>query len=277
MTPNPNPSPEEVEDRCRFLQGEIRRCNKAIEDGKGESWWYQDRDRFQQELNDLRAPKLSPQTLPAPGEVERQSFEALERFITDHEGNDETSDGLDVDRRVREAVSALRSVVSAALAVCHSGDDDCTNGRVVTIDPDAFDALNAALDRVGDEGDDDRLTGEEACDVAVPVAWCSPGQLANLTDVDADGGVYLPIRKTKRGNFIMPLFTTLATVAAADDEGVARALKAAAKVADDLCADMTAEADAEPGAITKLLHRASAQTAGKIAAAIRLLSQGGGK
>ncbi len=41
-----------------------------------------------------------------------------------------------------------------------------------------------------------------------PVAWCSPGQLANLTDIDADGGVYLPIRKTERGNFTMPLFAT---------------------------------------------------------------------
>lgn len=40
------------------------------------------------------------------------------------------------------------------------------------------------------------------------VAWCSPGQLANLTDVDRDGGVYLPIRKTKRGNFTMALFAT---------------------------------------------------------------------
>lgn len=102
-------------------------------------------------------------------EAEGQSFEALERFITDHEGHDETSDGLDVDRRAREALSALRIVVSAALAVCHSGDDDCTNGRVVTIDPDAFDALNAALDKVGKEGDDDRLTGEEAWDVLVNV------------------------------------------------------------------------------------------------------------
>jgi hypothetical protein len=41
-----------------------------------------------------------------------------------------------------------------------------------------------------------------------PVAWCSPGQLANLMDVDTDGGVYLPIRKTKRGNFTMPLYAT---------------------------------------------------------------------
>ena len=40
-----------------------------------------------------------------------------------------------------------------------------------------------------------------------PVAWCSPGQLANLMDVDADGGVYLPIRKTERGNFTMPLYS----------------------------------------------------------------------
>lgn len=41
---------------------------------------------------------------------------------------------------------------------------------------------------------------------AEPVAWCSPGQLANLMDVDVDGGVYLPIRKTERGNFTMPLY-----------------------------------------------------------------------
>lgn len=40
-----------------------------------------------------------------------------------------------------------------------------------------------------------------------PVAWCSPGQLANLMDVDTDGGVYLPIRKTERGNFTMPLYS----------------------------------------------------------------------
>jgi hypothetical protein len=39
------------------------------------------------------------------------------------------------------------------------------------------------------------------------VAWCSPGQLANLMDVDIDGGVYLPIRKTERGNFTMPLYS----------------------------------------------------------------------
>ena len=42
---------------------------------------------------------------------------------------------------------------------------------------------------------------------AEPVAWCSPGQLANLMDVDVDGGVYLPIRKTERGNFTMPLYS----------------------------------------------------------------------
>lgn len=59
------------------------------------------------------------------------------------------------------------------------------------------DAILAALDsRAGDAGE--------------PVAWCSPGQLANLTDVDRDGGVYLPIRKTKRGNFTMPLFASAA-------------------------------------------------------------------
>ena len=47
------------------------------------------------------------------------------------------------------------------------------------------------------------------------VAWCSPGQLANLMDVDADGGVYLPIRKTNRGNFTMPLFAAAPTPDAA--------------------------------------------------------------
>ncbi len=49
----------------------------------------------------------------------------------------------------------------------------------------------------------------------------------------------------------------------------------AAKVAENLCADMTVEANAETASLTSTLHRASAQTAGKIAAAIRLLSQGG--
>jgi hypothetical protein len=110
-------------------------------------------------------------TPPSTGSLATESaraFEALERFITDHEGNDDTSDGINVDRRARLAISDLRCVVSAALAVCHSGDDDCTNGRVVTIDPDAFDDLNAALDLVG-EGDDYRFTGEEAWDVLVNV------------------------------------------------------------------------------------------------------------
>lgn len=53
-----------------------------------------------------------------------------------------------------------------------------------------------------------RATPPAASESAVPVAWCSPGQLANLMDVDQDGGVYLPIRKTQRGNFTMPLFAT---------------------------------------------------------------------
>ncbi len=75
----------------------------------------------------------------------------------------------------------------------------------------------------------------------------------------------------------MHLRHALATFAAANDEGVARAIEAAAKVAENLCADMTVEANEGADGLTSTLHRASAQTAGKIAAAIRLLSQGGGK
>ncbi len=78
------------------------------------------------------------------------AFEVLERFLTDHEGNDETAEGQDVDRLARRAITNLRGVVSAALAVGHSATDDCRSGRIVTIDPDAFDSLNTALDRVGD-------------------------------------------------------------------------------------------------------------------------------
>lgn len=54
----------------------------------------------------------------------------------------------------------------------------------------------------------------------------------------------------------------------------AQGVEDATKVAENLCADMTVEANAETASLTSTLHRASAQTASKIAAAIRLLSQG---
>ncbi|WP_165895483.1 hypothetical protein [Sphingomonas sp. PP-CE-1A-559] len=111
-------------------------------------------------------------------------------------------------------------------------------------------------------------TGFHEQDVSLKVALPAPGEGMDWSEAHDF---------TEKYGLPASCVPSLATVAAANDEGVARALKAAAKVADDLCADMTAEADAEPGVITKLLHRASAQTAEKIASAIRLLSQGGGK
>lgn len=67
--------------------------------------------------------------------------------------------------------------------------------------------LNDVRAAIGAALDNNPATSEEGEEVA----WCSPGQLANLMDVDNDGGVYLPIRKTKRGNFTMPLFAVTPT------------------------------------------------------------------
>ena len=38
------------------------------------------------------------------------------------------------------------------------------------------------------------------------VAWISPGQLAEIEDGDDAAGTYLPIRKTRYGNFTTPLY-----------------------------------------------------------------------
>ena len=59
----------------------------------------------------------------------------------------------------RHRLAALTSapagdgVFTAAEALCNSATDDCTGKRTVTVDPDSFDTLNAALDaaeRIGD-------------------------------------------------------------------------------------------------------------------------------
>lgn len=87
---------------------------------------------------------------------------------------------------VREAVAQLQEALKQA---------EGHESQSVMVKCADLRAILAALDsRAGDAGE--------------AVAWCSPGQLANLTDVDRDGGVYLPIRKTRRGNFTMPLFAT---------------------------------------------------------------------
>ena len=60
---------------------------------------------------------------------------------------------------MRHRLAALTSapagdgVFTAAEALCNSATDDCTGKRTVTVDPDSFDTLNAALDaaeRIGD-------------------------------------------------------------------------------------------------------------------------------
>jgi hypothetical protein len=75
-------------------------------------------------------------------------------------------------------------------------------------------------------GEHSAINDEPAAETSLPdmqtaVAWCSPGQLANLMDVDADGGVYLPIRKSERGNFTMPLYAHPPTAGEAVREMIA--------------------------------------------------------
>ncbi|MES3054941.1 hypothetical protein O6V14_04795 [Sphingomonas faeni] len=198
MTPNPNPSPESVKLVASAL---CRAAGMDPEGGArtGYSWIDHEAD-----ARTLLAA-LSPQTLPAPGEVERYTEDSVRAMLRG------TTKG-----------ETLR-------AWCKANDVNPTH---------AYEFADGKRNAPAD------LLGAMGLDRTIVVAHPSP---------------------------------TLATVAAANDEGVAEAIEAAAKVADDLCADMTAEADAEPGVITKLLHRASAQTAEKIAAAIRLLPQGGRK
>lgn len=43
----------EKEERAEHLRSEIRRCTVAIESGTADPWWYEDRGRFQQELDAL--------------------------------------------------------------------------------------------------------------------------------------------------------------------------------------------------------------------------------
>lgn len=98
-------------------------------------------------------------TNDAPVTVEQQARLALESMMR------ATDDGaLPIIRRLariqaRHALAALASapagdgVFTAAEALCNSATDDCTGKRTVTVDPDSFDTLNAALDaaeRIGD-------------------------------------------------------------------------------------------------------------------------------
>jgi hypothetical protein len=50
-------------------------------------------------------------------------------------------------------------------------------------------------------------TPPTAAPAGEPVAWVSPGQLADHQDrIIGSGGAYLPVRKTRDGNFTMPLY-----------------------------------------------------------------------
>jgi hypothetical protein len=58
-----------------------------------------------------------------------------------------------------------------------------------------------------DQNERDRAIGDRNDDG--PVLYVSAGQLGEVTDRADEGGTYLPVRKTPKGNFTMPLYAAL--------------------------------------------------------------------
>ncbi|WP_066723457.1 hypothetical protein [Sphingomonas pituitosa] len=69
-------------ERAEHLRSEIRRCNIAIESGTSDPWWYEDRGRFQQELDELERPistsHREASTAALTAEVEREKVRIAE-------------------------------------------------------------------------------------------------------------------------------------------------------------------------------------------------------
>lgn len=200
MTPNPNPSPE--------LREAIAAAKIKARDVLGIAWHnLEEISRFE-----LVLAALSPQTLPAPGEVELPTEEQLGDWLVENCGKGiPHGEARDRAGMLHGLAYVLRQIEGTNSYTVHIGQ--CNS---------ATSAIRMALNHFAREA--------------------------------------------------------LATVAAANDEGVAEAIEAAAKVCDDLASTAASiQAAIELSGGEAPIKNAQREAAETLAAAIRLLSQGEGK